>query len=317
MKRIALLCIAATLIFACNNSTDSNSVQSPEQSDASGGQAESEETRQADLGPGCKGKIPETDGDFTTFAFRFNGKKRAVDVVVPPEYDAQEPRPVVFTFHGAGSNKEQQLAYSGFLDYTKRDNVLLVAPNAAPAEVMAWEPFVGAGKPSDLDFFAKLLKQIEKRFCVDQEQIFATGMSSGGYMSSAVLCEFSDRLAAVAAVTATVYAENWCDRAQPTPYLYFHGTKDPVVPFEGMKGFPGAWAEQNKCQSKPAEQEIGSDVTHQVWSGCEAATEFYIIDGGGHTWPGSPIVLPEADFGTTSPTIDASDLIWNYFFPDK
>jgi polyhydroxybutyrate depolymerase len=38
---------------------------------------------------------------------------------------------------------------------------------------------------------------------------------------------------------------------------------------------------------------------------------FYTIEGGGHTWPDGLVDLPA--FGATTRTIDATDLILNFF----
>ena len=40
---------------------------------------------------------------------------------------------------------------------------------------------------------------------------------------------------------------------------------------------------------------------------------FYTVEGGGHTWPGGLVDLPPAVFGATTHTIDASDLILDFF----
>jgi polyhydroxybutyrate depolymerase len=40
---------------------------------------------------------------------------------------------------------------------------------------------------------------------------------------------------------------------------------------------------------------------------------FYRIEDGGHTWPGSSIVLTQPWSGKTSQDIVASQLIWQFF----
>jgi polyhydroxybutyrate depolymerase len=50
----------------------------------------------------------------------------------------------------------------------------------------------------------------------------------------------------------------------------------------------------------------------RTWSGCakSSATIHYIIEGGGHTWPGS---IPIKSLGLTTKQIDASSIIWKFF----
>ncbi len=256
------------------------------------------------------------------------GGERDFLVYVPDSYDPDVPTPVVVTFHGAGSNKEQQLAYSGFGPLADRDGWLVVAPDAL-GEPRRWSPFGIGGMAGiegirDLDFFEDTLDTVGDELCVDPSRIYVAGMSSGGYMSAAVACELGDRVAAAGPVTATIYAERACSGAPPMPYAYFHGTDDPVVPFLGPVPGPGgepgpgsaefssqAWAEHNGCDAEPTDERIGTQVVHRSWSGCDAPTHLYIVEGGGHTWPGSVVDLPQ--FGATTPDISATEVLWELF----
>lgn len=58
---------------------------------------------------------------------------------------------------------------------------------------------------------------------------------------------------------------------------------------------------------------VASDVERRTYPGCRdgTAVELYVIDGGGHTWPGSP-GAPEK-LGPTTTSIDATALMWAFF----
>ena len=73
-----------------------------------------------------------------------------------------------------------------------------------------------------------------------------------------------------------------------------------------------AWAAHNHCDPTFHDERLGSEVRKRVWTGCDEGSEtvFYIIDGGGHTWPGS---IPIASLGKTTTQIDASATIWKFF----
>jgi polyhydroxybutyrate depolymerase len=271
------------------------------------------------------GEIPENGAIERTM--RSSGNERSYLVVVPDGYDPAVPTPVLFAFHGAGSNKEEQLAYSGFAPLAAEDTTLVVVPDALGGDVQRWSPYGvathGVEGVNDLDFFADLLAEVEASFCVDAARVGATGMSSGGYMTAAVACAYSDRIAAVGPVTATMWAEGACGDAEPMPYVYFHGTADPTVPFlgpvPGPDGEPGPgaaetsaaeWAEHNGCDEDPVDEQIGDDVVHRRWVGCDAPTDLYIVEGGGHTWPGA-IDVPR--LGPTTHTISATEIVWDRF----
>ena len=65
-------------------------------------------------------------------------------------------------------------------------------------------------------------------------------------------------------------------------------------------------ADHNGCEGQTLEERVGDEVIHYWWNGCAAPTEWYLIEGGGHTWPGGP-AFPV--LGHTTDDISASDLI--------
>ena len=51
------------------------------------------------------------------------------------------------------------------------------------------------------------------------------------------------------------------------------------------------------------------DVQRRTWTGCKAATVLYIIDGGGHGWPGKPVASMEEQFGHDTTSVNALGLL--------
>ena len=151
-----------------------------------------------------------------------------------------------------------------------------------------------------------------------------------------------ERIAAIGAVAGVEFLEP-CDGA-PVPVVAFHGTEDPILPYAGgglnattdrraellRRGAPGRapgaarawtsrwrrWAAHNGCSPEPVDERVSPEVRRRTWPGCEAATVLYIVDGGGHTWPGKPFPQFEASFGATTTDIDATSLIFELFFED-
>jgi polyhydroxybutyrate depolymerase len=149
-------------------------------------------------------------------------------------------------------------------------------------------------------------------------------MSNGGAMSSLLGCALPDRIAAIAPV-AVIISGDLCLDKRPMPIVAFMGTDDQVVPFHGgkvqccggatLRAAPDAmagWAERNGCDELPDEERVGTEVRTHTWPGCDvgAETVFYIVDGGGHTWPGAIAV---SRLGMTTTQIDASETIWEFF----
>jgi polyhydroxybutyrate depolymerase len=254
-------------------------------------------------------------------SFTFLGVSRAYQLYVPATYTGTKSVPVVFDFHGFGSNAVQQMAYGNFKPEADRDDFLLVAPDGQVPANRHFNLTGEKGLQNDVQMVGALLDHIEATLCVDTARVYATGMSDGGAMTSVLACRMSNRFAAFGAVAVVVA----CGGTRPVPIMGFAGTADPVVPFNGGRvnccgggQIAGAspsmtsWAKFDKCATKFTDTELSSEVTRRTWSGCApgSAAIFYIINGGGHTWPGS---IPIASLGKTTEQIDASATIWKFF----
>ena len=156
-------------------------------------------------------------------------------------------------------------------------------------------------------------------------------------MSSLLACRMDDRMTAVAPVDGVEFNDETCT-GDPVPVMAFHGDADPVVTYEGgglnataianqqywkgdvPAGLPmhggvdqamAEWAAHNGCAPEPVEDRISPEVIRRTWQDCEAETVLYVVEGGGHTWPGRP--LPGNQFGPTTTDIDATSLIFDFW----
>src|SRR5439155_13468629 len=147
---------------------------------------------------------------------------------VPPGYNGTTAVPVVFEYHGFGSNAQQQIAYGNFMPEADKDTFLIVAPNGG--ETAGGRHFDLA---KDVGMTSALLDKITRDFCVDDKRVYATGMSDGAAMTSLLACRLNDRIAAFGPVALTVQPVA-CKNGK-APITTFHGTADPVVHFNGGK----------------------------------------------------------------------------------
>jgi len=265
---------------------------------------------------------PHAAGRFAQ-TFDFQGVARSYQLYVPRGYRGTTAVPVVFDFHGYGSNALQQLAYSNFAPLADAHDFLVVAPQgqgSSPHFNFGREP----GLQNDVTMTLALLDHVEATFCVDTRRVYATGMSNGGAMTSVLACLASDRFAAFGAVAVELYRAG-CGGTRPASIVAFHGTADPVVPFTGgtvrccggavVGAAPAAmagWAAHDHCLQAFVDTRLGSEVRRRAWSGCDGSSSvvFYVIDGGGHTWPGA---IPVPRLGLTTSQISATDTIWAFF----
>ena len=134
-----------------------------------------------------------------------------------------------------------------------------------------------------------------------------------------------------------------CNPSRPVPIMIIFGDEDPLVPFNGgdisilglskrgkvipVKESVNYWVSFNGCRTTPTISQIDNadDDTKAIKNDYlsdnsskknNSEVIFWLIKGGGHTWPGGLQYLPEAIIGRTSQQINASEEIWK-FFEDK
>ena len=138
----------------------------------------------------------------------------------------------------------------------------------------------------DIAFFNQMLDQLGSKFSVDASRIYAVGLSEGGFMSLRVGCALSDRIAAVAAVGASMPKTMICLPSRPVSLLMINGTSDPVVPYAGgtehnlslatvsAEDSAKAWAKIDRCAAKPSKDRIpakekgGNETRVDSYSSC-------------------------------------------------
>ncbi|MFJ9173764.1 alpha/beta hydrolase family esterase [Streptomyces sp. NPDC102360] len=275
----------------------------------------------------------------STVTVTSSGTARTALVYRPAATDRhQKPLPVFLTLHGSSSRASEQLGVSGIEQSADRHGFLAVAPQGTMTSGPGYQwnvPGVTAGSgPDDERFLTDLLDTLASTGCADTGQVLASGYSGGGRMVSQYACDHPDRVTAIAPVAglragvpvtdgsgATVPDPGTCVPKRPVPVITFHGTADPVNPYEGG-GEPywgygartalAAWAKLDHCRRGPVTTPVSAHVDKVSYGACRAGTdvELYTVAGGGHTWPGSDI-----DFGPLGPVtqeIDATELAWRF-----
>jgi polyhydroxybutyrate depolymerase len=255
-----------------------------------------------------------------------DGITRSYRLYVPASYDSSVPTPLVLNFHGYASNALQQERYSSIKDAADQYGFIAASPDGTgqPQEWYLYGP-VEQGYVDDFAFVDRLIDDLEARYCVDPARIYATGISNGGGMTSLVGCELNGRVAAISPVAGEPFVEARCAGKGPMPIVAFHGTDDALVPFEagvdtarldifnaGARNNMLQWAQHNGCNLTLHTQRIADDVVLESYTGCDADADvqLYVVEGGGHTWPGARDVNL---LGTTTHSIDATQIVWQFF----
>lgn len=262
------------------------------------------------------------DAGVSEHALSVGGDERSYAVAAPDDRVVTRKLPVVYLFHGLGSNASDTLDYTAMTTLADQRGFLVVAPEAEGKD-KEWDVAgIAKGQGKDSAFLDRLVRQVKAKDCVDPRRQFAAGLSNGSGVSIALACRGSDGLAGYAGVATTFY-DAGCDDSPPASIIYFHGTGDKVVPFDGgatpafsVRAVPAVladWAKHDGCDATPTVQQVGEDVRRSTWKGCkdDVRLRSYTIAGGGHTWPGAAAPIPS--LGRTTDTIDASTLILDFF----
>ena len=273
---------------------------------------------------GCAKNSPVVPGRTADAAITSNSVQRTYRLHVPTGYSSDQMTPLVFAIHGHEGTAEQIERYTQYSALADQQHFLVVYPQGlvGPDGKTGWAAYgQKASTANDVLFFSDLLTALQQQLCIDPHRIYATGISNGGGMTNLLACQMAGRIAAFAPVASAVYPiPGGCHPARPVPYLEFHGTSDPLVPYNGnttVRFLPVMqmmqdWANRDGCTSGPATFFRQDEVTGLQWTNCQGGVivQHYRIDGGGHTWPGA---VNASALGATTRTISATTLGWQFF----
>ena len=247
--------------------------------------------------------------------------EREFTIYVPTTYNKDSETPLLFNFHGYGSNAEEHILYADFRDLAEEAAFILVVPQGSLLEGRAhWNSDVGINNKSttdDLGFVSLMIQEIGNRYNIDSSQVYATGMSNGGAMSLYLACGLSHEITAVASVTGFMSKElrSNCEVSHPTSILLIHGTTDSVVSWEdglgggSILGIGEYWASYNNCENflqtnlDDVNGDGDSGVIHEH-SGCDENTliQVYEMTGMDHIWPAK----------SRGDDLDAVKVVWEF-----
>jgi polyhydroxybutyrate depolymerase len=274
-----------------------------------------------DPSPGCERRAPRDSvpaGREQTRTLDAGPVRGSYELAVARTYRSQRPAPLVLLFYGFDSGPAQFSSLTGLPSRGSRQGYLVAAPHTQGAE-SEWQ-FNAHG--ADARFVDGLVASLEHAYCIDTNSIFAVGFSAGAAFTIIYSCAREDRIAAI----ATVAVEYQLGCTRPMSILAFHGTEDPLVPYQnGAIGLSlpgvkvrgtglnmGDWARLDRCRVTPRQTRPGSQVIRQEWSGCARKTSvvLYTIVGGGHSWPGAN---PKLAVGLTTQQVSATSQILSFF----
>ncbi len=257
-----------------------------------------------------------------------DGNKRSFLTYVPSTGKPGK-MPLVISLHGGFASPKGMFHLADFRPLAEKEKFIVVCP----ASKHFWHDGADLHGIDDVKFIDHLITYIITTYHADADRVYVTGISNGGFMTTRLACQLHDRIAAIAVVAATLDVGEGYDLTAPMPVLYMHGTKDPVVSYNGGKLFGRSifshnetikkWVALDNCDSKPIVTNIpdaahdGTSVVkeeyHNPINGLKVVS--YTINNGGHTWPGGWQYFPKFIIGKTTHNLNACEAIWEFFKP--
>lgn len=271
---------------------------------------------------------------------------RSFRYYVPSSYNPDMPTPLVVVLHGRPDNGTGIAYITDMNPVAEREGFIALYPDGLD---FSWNYYYWLQGPNatdypfqeinDTQFLRDLIADISIDLNIDQQRIYVTGFSNGGFMTQLLACEASDLFAAFAPVGSALFPSltDVCEQkhAAPAPMLFIHGTEDVSIPWTGISdsrtglvvSYPvsqtlGFWADFKGCSLEADYEEMpesgespGTRVLYHTFPDCDDDKPliFYMIGGGGHNWPGVPGRVPERIAGLVNMDIHASEVIWEFF----
>lgn len=256
----------------------------------------------------------------------YDGIERFYLIYKPESLNDQEDIPVLFALHGYGSSAVIHKSYTGYEKLAEANNFLVIYPQGYKLEsllvnssshwnVGAWTI---ASDIDDIGFIDTIIDLVAYKEKINQDRIYSSGMSNGGFMSYHLACNLSRKIAAIASVTGSMSKETLasCAPNHPTSILQIHGLQDLVVPYDGfddlgMESIEDVliyWANLNGCN--PEKLSAVTDYLNEKGSidfinyeSCNNNVDVKLIriPSMDHTWP---------DLNNFN--ISASEEVWNF-----
>jgi len=215
-----------------------------------------------------------------------DGRSRRYLLIEPRTLEPSIRYPVVLVLHGDGGDADGFHGGFPFEQASGADAILAYLDGIGSS----WD-LETTFENRDVKFAEAVFDELSRRFPVDRSRLFATGYSSGGFISNVIACQRHGLLRAIASNAGGApykQAQTWpngypkCPDQAPIAMLALHGEDDYGVTLSSGRFSAEYWAYVNGCKSDEMET-TGYEPCH-VYRGCPSgkAVGFCPIPGLGH-----------------------------------
>lgn len=215
-----------------------------------------------------------------TFHSEVDDTEQPYGLYLPEKYDSQKKYPLVVMLHGAGSNHRLSLRRVFGKSNLENENDVEASryfPELGTVDYIVVSPYARGtagyqGVPEKDVYDA--VEDAKKRFSVDEDRIYLTGLSMGGGGTLWLGMTRPDIWAAIAPVCPAPPqgTDELAMNGFNYPLHFFHGEADPVVPVKVSRD----WVANLKALGSKVEYSEFPGVLHDSW--VPAYEDGYIFD---------------------------------------
>lgn len=267
-------------------------------------------------------------GDFTFQQSSSNGiggavialdLERKADLLLPNNYNDQEPVPLLINLHGYTGSGPSHSAYTFLQEAALQKGLAYIAPTGSEDSLgnTYWNATTACcdfnkSGVDDVAYIDELIAKASAAAKIDANRIYLFGHSNGHFMSYAYLCSGSTKVAAVAGLAGAMETDTSLCMSEPANVLHIHGEKDETILYGGGALFGNAyssaestvsqWSAINQCNTG-AEAPFdllasisGKDANAQSFTCRKGSLDFWHLPSGTHT--------PALDIGFANKVLD-------------
>jgi len=238
--------------------------------------------------------------------------ERPFTLVLPNNYQAGNPAPLIIGLHGYTAESPYAQSYFQLEKVADKKGILTVYPSGSKDSngYLFWNATPAccnfdSSTVDDEAYLLSIIDSVSKDYAVDPVRIYIIGHSNGGFMAHRMACNQSERITAIVSLSGMTYSNpKSCKPTSPVSVLQIHGTNDAVISYTGgylfSSAYPSArktidlWGKINECGKKAyrvlprldLDRKLsGAETTVLRYKGCKtrATSELWTINKGKHS----------------------------------
>jgi polyhydroxybutyrate depolymerase len=196
--------------------------------------------------------------------------------------------PLLLSLHGDGGNGFADELSTGWSVFAETHNFIVAYPDARGYPAGTWHPYTSP--EPDVTLLRQVVADISTHWCINPNEIYLDGWSSGAIMSQRAACEAADLFKAATSydgMSPTAGGVAPCQPARPISIGLIVGQMDDATA-GGLAPNTAGWERYSSCSPTPTHEidEWGFSDTYSCTGGTQLLAR--VVTYTRHNWPYGP-----------------------------